>query len=165
MGYTASLKALAILQPHHQIILCHVQDTCWMSLILVQRYSRCILQHQWTRPFWIWTPGNYVIPVYTASIPSMVYLVMAGAEDWKLGTTTDVYLSIVVSCWESLTFIWWYASVRSRFMKQLSLLKLVNRSSGTNSRYWSDPTPRSIRWNNLNKGAFYCRQWVIYRLD
>ena len=28
-GYFAFPQALVLLEPHHQIVLCHIQDTCW----------------------------------------------------------------------------------------------------------------------------------------
>ena len=41
-GYATSPKAPRV-ESHHQIILCHVQDTRWGHLTLLQRCSRCIL--------------------------------------------------------------------------------------------------------------------------
>ena len=39
-------KAPALLEPHHQIVLCHIQDTRCGSLTPLQRSSRYILQPQ-----------------------------------------------------------------------------------------------------------------------
>ena len=44
-GYSAFLKAPALLEPHHQISYCHIQDTCG-SFTLLQRCSWYILQPQ-----------------------------------------------------------------------------------------------------------------------
>ena len=35
-GYSIFPKALALLKPHHQIVWCHIQDTCWGSLTPLQ---------------------------------------------------------------------------------------------------------------------------------
>ena len=45
-GYSAFPKAPALLEPHDQIVLCHIQDTRWGGLTPLQRSSRCILQPQ-----------------------------------------------------------------------------------------------------------------------
>ena len=45
-AYSAFPKALVLLKPHHQIVLCHVRDTLRGSLTPLQRCSRCILQAQ-----------------------------------------------------------------------------------------------------------------------
>ena len=45
-GYSAFPKASALLEPHHQIIYCHIQDIRWGFLTSLQRSSRCILQPQ-----------------------------------------------------------------------------------------------------------------------
>ena len=42
--YTAFPKVPALLEPHHQIVWCHIQDTDWKSLTTLQRCSWCILQ-------------------------------------------------------------------------------------------------------------------------
>ena len=43
--YSAFLKAPALLEPHHQIILCNIQDTRWRGLLPhTQIYSRSILE-------------------------------------------------------------------------------------------------------------------------
>ena len=48
-GYSVFPKAPASLEPHHQIVLCHIQDTRWGGgLTPLQRSSRCILQLQLT---------------------------------------------------------------------------------------------------------------------
>ena len=43
---SAFTKARAIVEPHHQIVLCHKQDTRWKGFTPLQRCSRCILQPQ-----------------------------------------------------------------------------------------------------------------------
>ena len=48
--YSAFPKAPALLEPHYQIVLCHIQDTRWASLTPLQRCSRCIQQPQPTGP-------------------------------------------------------------------------------------------------------------------
>ena len=57
MGYSAFPKALVLLEPPHQIVLCHDQDTCWGSFTPLQRCSWCILQPQlklnFTSNFWL----------------------------------------------------------------------------------------------------------------
>ena len=50
-GYSAFPKAPALLEPDHQIVLCHIQNTCWGSFTPLQRCSRCILPPQPTRPY------------------------------------------------------------------------------------------------------------------
>ena len=42
---SAFLKAPTLLEPHHQIVQCHIQDICWGGgPTPMQRSSRCILQ-------------------------------------------------------------------------------------------------------------------------
>ena len=48
--YSAFSKTLALLEPHHQIVLCHIHNTSWGNLTSLQRYSQCILQPQTTGP-------------------------------------------------------------------------------------------------------------------
>ena len=49
--YSAFPKAPALLESYHQIVSCHIQDTCCGgSLIPWQRCSRCILQLQLAEP-------------------------------------------------------------------------------------------------------------------
>ena len=45
-GYSAFPKAPVLLEPHHQIVYCHIQDTRWGSLTPLLRSSLCILQPQ-----------------------------------------------------------------------------------------------------------------------
>ena len=47
-GYSAFPKAPALLETHHQIVYCHIQDTRWVGwgLTPLQRSSQCILQPQ-----------------------------------------------------------------------------------------------------------------------
>ena len=45
-GYSAFPKAPVLLEPHHQIVLCHIQDTRWRDLTPLQRCSQCMLQLQ-----------------------------------------------------------------------------------------------------------------------
>ena len=61
-GYSTSPKAPALLEPHHQIVYCHIQDTHWKSLILLLIYSQCFLLSQltgssyfcvWLSTFWV----------------------------------------------------------------------------------------------------------------
>ena len=48
-GYSAFPKTPALLEPHHQIVQCHIQDTRYGGgLTPLQRYSQCILQPQLT---------------------------------------------------------------------------------------------------------------------
>ena len=45
--YSTFPKATALLEPHHQIVECHIQDTHWEGgLTSLQRSSKCILQPQ-----------------------------------------------------------------------------------------------------------------------
>ena len=53
--YSAFLKASSLLEPHHQIVLCHMQDAHWGSLTRLHRCSRHILQPHLTRPWDIWS--------------------------------------------------------------------------------------------------------------
>ena len=43
-GYSVYPKALALLEPHHQIIYRHNQDTHWVGLTSLQRSNQYILQ-------------------------------------------------------------------------------------------------------------------------
>ena len=43
-GYSTFPKAPALLESHHQIVLCHIQNTCLRGLTPQQRCSQCILQ-------------------------------------------------------------------------------------------------------------------------
>ena len=45
-GYSPFPKAPALLEPHHQIVKCHIYDTLLESPTLLQRCSRYILQPQ-----------------------------------------------------------------------------------------------------------------------
>ena len=45
-GYSTFPKAPALLQPHHEIVYCNMQDTRWGSFTLLKRSSWCILQPQ-----------------------------------------------------------------------------------------------------------------------
>ena len=55
-GYSAFPKAPELLELHHQIVLCHIQDTrCGGGHIPLQRSIRCILQPQPTRQSTFWT--------------------------------------------------------------------------------------------------------------
>ena len=47
-GYSAFPKAPALLEPYHQIVYCHIQDTPWGGLTPLWRCSQCILQPQLT---------------------------------------------------------------------------------------------------------------------
>ena len=47
-GYSTFPNAQALLEPHPQIVLCHIQDTRWCSLTSLLRSSECILQPQLT---------------------------------------------------------------------------------------------------------------------
>ena len=38
-GYPTFPKAPALLEPHHQIVLCYIQETCWGSLSFLQMQS------------------------------------------------------------------------------------------------------------------------------
>ena len=49
-GYTAFLKAPALLEPNHQIVQCHIQDTHSGGFTPLQRISRCIPLLQPTEP-------------------------------------------------------------------------------------------------------------------
>ena len=49
-GYSAFPKAAVLLEPHNQIVLCHIPGTDWASLTPLQRSSRCILRPQLTGP-------------------------------------------------------------------------------------------------------------------
>ena len=52
--YSAFPKAPVLLKPHHQIVLCHNQDTRWGSLTPLQRYSRSILEPHPSGPSCSW---------------------------------------------------------------------------------------------------------------
>ena len=41
-GYSVFPKAPALLELHHQIVSCHIQDTRWRSFTHLRRSSRCI---------------------------------------------------------------------------------------------------------------------------
>ena len=47
--HSASSKTPALLQPHHQIGECYIQDTRWREVLLLCRDGRCILQPRLTR--------------------------------------------------------------------------------------------------------------------
>ena len=49
-GYSAFPSAPKLLEPHHQIVLYHNQDTRWGSLTPLEGCSQCIQQHQPTGP-------------------------------------------------------------------------------------------------------------------
>ena len=51
--YSTFPKDPALLDPHHQIVYCHIQDIHWGSLTPPQRWSQYILQLQPTRQFQI----------------------------------------------------------------------------------------------------------------
>ena len=45
-GYSTFPKALALLKPYHQIVLCHYQETHGRNLTPMKRCRQCILQPQ-----------------------------------------------------------------------------------------------------------------------
>ena len=45
-GYVAFHNAPALLDPYHQIVLCHNQDTRWGNFTPLQKSSWCTLQPQ-----------------------------------------------------------------------------------------------------------------------
>ena len=68
--YSAFPKAPLLLEPHHQIVWCHIQDTrCWEGFTPLQRCSRCILQFQPTA--WVWFYDISTLVGY--SMPNLLY--------------------------------------------------------------------------------------------
>ena len=51
-GHFALTKAQALLEPHHQIVLCHIQDIRWRGLTPMKNCIWCILQPQPTGLDW-----------------------------------------------------------------------------------------------------------------
>ncbi len=45
-GHSAFPKAPELMDPHHQIVYCHMQGTCWNNLTSLQKCSMYILQPQ-----------------------------------------------------------------------------------------------------------------------
>ena len=70
--YSAFPKAPALLEPHHQIVKCHIQDTRWGGHTPLQRSSRCILQPQPTGQISIrikkstdfWLRNNHILSIW-----------------------------------------------------------------------------------------------------
>ena len=52
-GTPHSPKALPIQELHHQIVLCHIQDTSYGVITSLPRCSWCILQRQATGPYYV----------------------------------------------------------------------------------------------------------------
>ena len=50
-GYSAFPKSPSLLEPLHQIVLCHILDTLWKNLSPMQRSSQCILLLQPSGPY------------------------------------------------------------------------------------------------------------------
>ena len=72
-GFSTFPKAPVLLEPHHQIVLCHIQYTRWESLTPLQRSSRCILQPQPMGLRNIEEPADEVFALmnkYISSLPS-----------------------------------------------------------------------------------------------
>ena len=77
-GCSAFTKAPASLEPQHQIISCHIQDThWWWGLTPLQRCSRCILQPQPTGR-WVseWWSSKYLCNYTSYRTKNMVYLII-----------------------------------------------------------------------------------------
>ena len=77
-GYSAFPKASVLLEPHHKIVLCHIQDTHWRSLTPLQRVSRCILQPQ---------PTGHDLPGYDLKLSDGEALV---GLTWQVGDGSNV---------------------------------------------------------------------------
>ena len=60
-GYSAFPKAPELLEPHHQIVSGHTQDTRWGDLTPLQRSSWCILQLQPTGQIGRWNQARMLI--------------------------------------------------------------------------------------------------------
>ena len=90
-GCSAFLKAPLSLEPHHQIDLCHIQDTYWRSLTPLQRCSWCILQPpvHWTKH--LLGPCDRYLVISTNYTPT---------NKWQLflsnNACSDSYISIYI---------------------------------------------------------------------
>ena len=92
-GYSAFPKAPALLEPHHQIVLCHIQDTCWGGLSPLQRSSRCILQPQLTGQ----TMHEGLVEHYYIVMTSSIYQYYIQILRWSL---------MFIKCFLLKTFIY-----------------------------------------------------------
>ena len=72
-------EAVALLEPQHQMVLCHIQDTLreGRGLIFLQRYSQCISQSQLTGL-------NYFVEGHHRKVPDTktILLKVGNFRDW-----------------------------------------------------------------------------------
>ena len=74
--YSTFPKAPALLKPHHQIVLCHIKDTRWGGLTLLQS-SQCILQIQPTgQGRWKSILPNKLFDITTLSIYLNLWIIL-----------------------------------------------------------------------------------------
>ena len=79
-GYSTLPKSPALLKPHTQMVLCHIQDTHWRHLALLQRSSLYTLQPQVTGPW------NYNL---------ILVLLLKAIVKW-LASTENIYIYIYI---------------------------------------------------------------------
>ena len=79
-GYSAFPKVTALLEPHHQILLRHMQDTDWEGFTLLQRCSGSILHPQ---PTWLDTLIKKKLQAHP-SVKSAILNVIWDNHSWFL---------------------------------------------------------------------------------
>ena len=92
LGAMSINKIPALLEPHHQIFSCHMQNTRWGSLTILQRCSWCILQPQLTGPkvvnVWINTDLRiskfYSFKLSDMFVKIICYQVFSSKKRWYL---------------------------------------------------------------------------------
>ena len=84
-GYSAFLKPPAIMEPHHQIVQYHIQDSRWVGVLApLQRSSQCILQSQPTgqSDCLVLYPGHSLGGSYPSAEQQSVYSIVP--VDWAI---------------------------------------------------------------------------------
>ena len=105
-AYFAFLK-VSLLEPHHQIVWCVIQDFHWGGLTALQRCTWCILQPKPTGRLLIYKSGftrRYIGVIFTENVASMgIYATLGKANNTSLfnkyPSKCFVYLHITKKSW------------------------------------------------------------------
>ena len=102
--YSTFPKAPALLEPHHQIVSCHIQNTCWWSLIPLQRCSRCILQPQLPEPDRIYLLFNNLTRGQWPACQLKMLIFNISLIYIRLGLYVHFYINLwVIECWNIIS--------------------------------------------------------------
>ena len=102
-GCSAFPKPPALLESHHQIVYCHIQDTRWESLTPQQRCSQCIPQPQLTcLKILLVALGEYEVKFVTLTI--------LGKASTDAKTLQDFWLTLIIT-WKEFP---WHSSKHTK---------------------------------------------------